>query len=193
MHVTITGDVFRIIDDEGASIEVTDPGGLVAALFDPELIPSDGGTASMVRRLVAAKDRSSMFGGLKKKADEEVSELSAALIEHFADNGVTNMTVDGRMAYRSSQLWASMAEGAKDELVESLRSAGLPELTTVNHQSFSSYVREALDQWLQETGTKKEDALDQIREDRFDWRQVFPEWGHLINVTEKLSISVRKA
>lgn len=194
MNITTIGDVYRITDDEGRSIEVTNPAALVEMLFDPALIPTAGGsTATMVRQLVAAKERSKMFGALKAKADGEVSNLTVPLVEHFADEGVTNMTVDGKMAYRHSQLWASMAEGAKDSLVSTLRDIGLNELTTVNHQTLSSEVRERLRNWLIETGTKEEDALDQIREGEFDWEQVIPEWGHLINVREQIGINVRSA
>lgn len=185
----------RAVDrDNGEFAAAFDEQALLNALFDSSHLDQAPTTASLVRRLIEAKAKKTTLDALSKEVSGEITKLEEEVANHFADQGVTNVTVDGRMAYRRSQLWASKGEEvAAADLVHALQAQGLDELTTVNHQSFSAFVRERLDQWRQETGAKEADVLDQIREDRFDWDQVIPGVGRHIKVAEKIGISVRKA
>lgn len=152
---------------------------------------ADGINSERLRRYVELKGTKKGQEADLKETQKELDELEAVLLEQFADAGQKAMTLDdGTTIYRHSQLWAARGEGVGDELVVALRASGLEGMTTANWQSFSSEVRERLGLWETETGTPHEDALDQVRDGKFDWSVACPGWGHLIRVNEKVGLNV---
>lgn len=145
------------------------------------------------RDFIALKQRKTALDAELKEVNQQIAATQEQLLAQFADAGRTSETVDGYTIYRHPQLWASMAEGQREALVVALRETGHAELTTVNHQTLSSFVREALDQWAQAQGLSKEDVSDRVAEEGFDWDQVMPGIGRYINAAEKVTLNMRKA
>jgi len=181
-------------DEHGRAMAYVDESALLNALFDSSHLDQAATTGSLVKRYIEAKAKKATLDALSKEVGAEITALNEQVVEHFADQGVKSISIDGKLAYRHSQLWAWKTEDSEmPDLVAALQSEGLAEMATINSQSFSSFVRERLEQWRNETGTKEEDALDQIREGTFDWERVIPGLGRYIKVTEKVQINLRKA
>lgn len=150
---------------------------------------TDGVNTTKLAELVEKKREKQSLDAAASKLSKEIVSLEAQLLEQFADTGVTKMTINGATVYRRSQLWAAMKEGETDALVAALREGEFASQTTINHSSFSSLVRELLEQWEVANNKDHADMLDLIREGAFDWEQVCPGWGQYISVTERVTLN----
>jgi uncharacterized protein (DUF2252 family) len=117
----------------------------------------------------------------KKRLEDElkavgldIDRVDSDLAQRMADTETQNFTRNGTMFCLTSTTRASATAGRKDELFESLRTAGYGDLVyeTVNANSLSAFVKEQT--------TENGDIL--------------PEWlDGLVTVFEKTTVGVRKA
>jgi len=104
----------------------------------------------------------------------DIDRVDANLARRMADTETQNFTRNGTMFCLTSITRASATAGRKDELFESLRTAGYGDLVyeTVNANSLSAFVKEQ----TTENG------------------DIIPEWlDGLVTVFEKTTVGVRKA
>ena len=109
-----------------------------------------------------------------KEITEEIERIDAALVEQMIASETQNFTRNGTMFCLTNSTRASATVGRKEELFESLRTAGYGDLVyeTVNANSLSAFVKEQT--------TENGDIL--------------PEWlDGLVTVFEKTTVGVRKA
>ena len=109
-----------------------------------------------------------------KEITEEIDRVDAALAERMISMETQNFTRNGTMFCLTNSVRASATAGRKDELFESLRTAGYGDLVyeTVNANSLSAFVKEQT--------TENGDIL--------------PEWlDGLVTVFERTTVGVRKA
>ena len=109
-----------------------------------------------------------------KEITEEIDRVDAALAERMISMETQNFTRNGTMFCLINSTRASATAGRKDELFESLRTAGYGDLVyeTVNANSLSAFVKEQT--------TENGDIL--------------PEWlDGLVTVFERTTVGVRKA
>lgn len=154
---------------------------------------ASGVNAARLDEYFALKERKKVLDDEVKGVNAEIRALEETLLEQLADAGQTSVTQNGQQAYRWSTLYASMAEGGREALVEALIADGHRELATVNHQTFSSWVRERLEQWCEATGTRWQDAVDRSNDGDFDWTAVLGEAGRYVKVSETVKLNVRRA
>lgn len=145
------------------------------------------------RDFIRLKQRKAELEAELKGVEAEIREAQDDLLAQFADAGRTSETVDGYTVYRHPQLWAGVQEGARADLVDALRETGHADLTTVNHQTLSSFVRESLAAWADENGLTKEDVSDLIADDKVDWDAVMPGIGRFLTATEKTTLNMRRS
>ena len=109
-----------------------------------------------------------------KSVGSDIDRVDADLAQRMMDAETQNFTRNGTMFCLTNSTRASATAGRKDELFESLRTAGYGDLVyeTVNANSLSAFVKEQT--------TENGDIL--------------PEWlDGLVNVFEKTTVGVRKA
>lgn len=129
---------------------------------------------------VALKREKAQVEARLRVINGELSSLEEQLLDQFADDGITKVgTDDGATVFIHSQLWASPKEDEREALVAALRENGLEDYTTINHQSFSGFVREL----VREAGAEKDDEIDM--------EAVAPGWGKHVKVARKVSLNVR--
>lgn len=83
-----------------------------------------------------------------KSTKDELSRLESQLLPQFEAGGMQNATVNGRVVYVHSQLWAGVAEGhTREELVEALKDHGMGDMVkeNFNTQTLSAWLREKVD------------------------------------------------
>lgn len=99
-----------------------------------------------VRRLLEIDSAIASYNSRMDELKEERKELEEDLLEQFSTEGVSSLSVDGRIVYIHRQIWASAVEESYDKLVRTLRSLGLGEMVKpkINTQVLSAYVREQL-------------------------------------------------
>ncbi len=97
-------------------------------------------------------DRLKRFVSLSKQKKEmkaALDELSADMamleghiLEDFIQDGIKNMTIDGRTLYIHKISYAKRCEGVSGaDAVKAMEEAGLEEFTTLNTMSFSAEIR----------------------------------------------------
>lgn len=153
----------------------------------------EGSQGVNTRDFIRLKQRKAELEAELKGVEAEIREAQDDLLAQFADAGRTSETVDGYTVYRHPQLWASPAEGARVELVDALRETGHAELTTVNSQTLSSFVRESLAAWSEGRDLTKEDVSDLIADGKIDWDEVMPGIGRFLTATEKTTLNMRRS
>ena len=98
-----------------------------------------------LREYVRLKRRQKELDAELKALGQEIDQMQETLLETFAQDGVTSMTVDGSTVYLHRQLWAGAAEGiTRDQMCEGLRETGLGHFVheAFNTQTLSSWVRD---------------------------------------------------
>lgn len=129
---------------------------------------------------VALKREKAQLEARLRVVNGEMADLEQMLLDQFADDGVSSVkTEDGATVFVHSQLWAGAKEDEREELVAALRANGLEDYTTINHQSFSSLVREL----VRSAGREKDEEIDM--------EAVAPGWGKHAKVARKTSLNVR--
>ena len=117
-----------------------------------------------------------------KDVNAQIDEADYRLSELMAETETQNFTRAGTMFCLTSKTRASAVAGRKDELYAALKEQGYGDLVyeTVNANSLSSFVKERMEETAEALGGDDGDAL--------------PGWlMGLVNVFDKVSVSVRKA
>lgn len=132
----------------------------------------------LLQRFVEADSAYKRLKAESKDAKMERDEIEERLREHFIDQGVQNMKVNGVTVYLYSQKWAGVQRDDEDRrtatdeererAIQALRDAGLGWMVKedFNTQTLSAWVRE----------------LDELP----------PEFEGAINVTERTELRTRK-
>ena len=125
-------------------------------------------------RLKAAKELKKDLDAQTKAVSAEIDELDHALSEAMAEQELDKFTRNGSTFYLSSRLFASPANGCKEELFAALKENGYGALVTetVNANTLASFCKEQL--------AANDDAL--------------PAWlSDVVSTFEKVTVGVRKA
>lgn len=98
-----------------------------------------GGIARLIEVYAEIEDLESRLDAAKRERDA----IKSLVLQDFQSQGISKTTVNGRTAYLSRQIWASVA-GAVDEVKAALVSLGVGHMVkeTINTQTLSAYVRE---------------------------------------------------
>lgn len=100
----------------------------------------------MVKRYIALRDRQKELDGQASSVKEEADALEQLLLDHFAEQSIDSMRVDGRTVYLRRQVWAKVPDGVdKAQIVSAFREAGLDHMVTppsFNSNTVSSWMRD---------------------------------------------------
>ena len=135
----------------------------------------------MMKELVDLNTQKKGLEANLKSIKAQMGELEPKVLDHFMNNGIQKITIDGGTVYLHTQMWAGVYRGedgndpdsvAWPRAIKALDDAGLNEFiqTRFNSQSLSGFVRELA----------KDDE------------EVPSEFEGAITVTDKISIRVRK-
>ncbi len=127
----------------------------------------------MADKLKAAKDHKKELEAQVKEVTAEIVELDLALSDAMAEAELDRFSRNGNTFYLNTRLFASLAAGRKDELMQTLKDQGYGSIVveTVNANTLASFVKEQ----IAENG-------DEI-----------PDWlSEVVNTYEKVSVGVRK-
>jgi len=131
------------------------------------------------KRFVELTTRKRELEGDLRRVTDELSTIEARLLDDYLARGQTGATVDGYTLYLSRDLQVSTA-GNGAAVAEALRAMGEGHMTTVNHQTLKSWLKESL--------------IDPITgEWEADQRRVPEPLRGLIAVEERRSVRCRKA
>ena len=128
---------------------------------------------NMADKLKAAKDHKKELEAQVKEVGKEIEQLDLALSDAMAEADLDRFSRNGSTFYLTSRLFASPAEGRKEELMQTLKDRGYGSIVveTVNANTLASFVREL----MAENG----DAV--------------PEWlAGVVSTFEKVSVGIRK-
>lgn len=139
-----------------------------------------------IKEFVKLNQRKKDLESEAKSVGAEMRKLETELLEQFAEDGVSNINLDGVTVYTHSQLWAGAKDGDYERACEALREEGLGDYVQerFNANSISAWVRE----YVRELQEEKPD-LD--TEDASTWLP-----GRLkdtISVAEKFGLRMRKS
>jgi len=128
---------------------------------------------NMADKLKAAKDHKKELEAQVKEVGKEIEQLDLALSDAMAEADLDRFSRNGSTFYLTSRLFASPAEGRKEELMQTLKDRGYGSIVveTVNVNTLASFVKEL----MAENG----DAV--------------PEWlAGVVSTFEKVSVGIRK-
>ena len=128
---------------------------------------------NMADKLKAAKDHKKELEAQVKEVGKEIEQLDLALSDAMAEADLDRFSRNGSTFYLTSRLFASPAEGRKEELMQTLKNRGYGSIVveTVNANTLASFVKEL----MAENG----DAV--------------PEWlAGVVSTFEKVSVGIRK-
>lgn len=128
---------------------------------------------NMADKLKAAKDHKKELEAQVKEVGKEIEQLDLALSDAMAEADLDRFSRNGSTFYLTSRLFASPAEGRKEELMQTLKDRGYGSIVveTVNANTLASFVKEL----MAENG----DAV--------------PEWlAGVVSTFEKVSVGIRK-
>ena len=128
---------------------------------------------NMADKLKAAKDHKKELEAQVKEVGKEIEQLDLTLSDAMAEADLDRFSRNGSTFYLTSRLFASPAEGRKEELMQTLKDRGYGSIVveTVNANTLASFVKEL----MAENG----DAV--------------PEWlAGVVSTFEKVSVGIRK-
>lgn len=127
------------------------------------------------KQYLLLKDAKADLEAELEKVKERMQLFQELIMEEFVENGVDKLSVDGRLVFPKSQLYAS-CRALTEEVKSELRSEGAADLIqeAVNGQRLSSYVRE----YMRDNDIKELTGLP-------DWMK------NNFSITEKVTIGVR--
>lgn len=128
---------------------------------------------NMADKLKAVKDHKKELEAQVKEVGKEIEQLDLALSDAMAEADLDRFSRNGSTFYLTSRLFASPAEGHKEELMQTLKDRGYGSIVveTVNANTLASFVKEL----MAENG----DAV--------------PEWlAGVVSTFEKVSVGIRK-
>ncbi len=128
---------------------------------------------NMADKLKAAKDHKKELEAQVKEVGKEIEQLDLALSDAMAEADLDRFSRNGSTFYLTSRLFASPAEGRKEELMQTLKDRGYGSIVveTVNVNTLASFVKEL----MAENG----DAV--------------PDWlAGIVSTFEKVSVGIRK-
>ena len=129
-----------------------------------------------------------------KVVDCVLSCLRDEMLTHMANSGLNSVrTEDGATVYLQRQVWAGAVDGDTAGLAHALESAGLKEFTTVNHQSFSAFMRDQLEHATEKRNGFADTPTDGVNEVELDLAEELPEdlpkeLRERIRLTEKFTV-----
>jgi hypothetical protein len=77
---------------------------------------------------------------------EQIEPLEKQVVDEMVAQGVPRVSVDGYTVFFKEDIRAKALDGDYTHVADVLRSLGMPEFTTTNHQKLSAYVRELVRQ-----------------------------------------------
>ena len=103
----------------------------------------------LVKRFIELKDQIDEAEASLKSLREEKDRLEAQLVDHYVDNGLQSVNMDGRLVYLTNTVYAELPQGT-EAAIRVLQASDYRDLVkpNVNRQSLSALVRE-----LKEQGT----------------------------------------
>ena len=123
-------------------------------------------------KLLELREEKDRLKELTKQNNEEIDRVEQELAEEMRVNEIDNFKRSGRTFYPIVKTWASPQRGRREAVYEWMKENGYGDLVTetVHAQRFNSMINEM----IEDDGTVPEDL------------------ERLINVTERVSIGVRK-
>lgn len=127
---------------------------------------------ALADQLVSLRDRKKQLEEQTKETNAEIERIERELVEQMRVNELQNFKRSGKLFYQSVKTYASPRADAKERVYAWLKENGYADLVkeTVHAQTFSSLVNE----WIETDGAIPDEVAD------------------LINVTEKVTIGIRK-
>jgi prefoldin subunit 5 len=98
----------------------------------------------MTDELDELKRQQEVIEGQIKELKARMQPVEKQLLETFAEAGVNNISIHGKLLYIHRQIWARPREGNYERACEVLKEIGLEQFVkeTVNINTISAYVRE---------------------------------------------------
>lgn len=127
---------------------------------------------SLADKLLALREEKDRLSELTKENNAEIERVEREMIEQMRVNELQNFKRNGKLFYQTAKTWASPQVEKKELVYAWLKENGYADLVkeTVHAQTFSSFVNER----IEEDGEVPEDL------------------ANMINLTEKVSIGIRK-
>ncbi len=142
-----------------------------------------------LREFVSLENRKKDMDADLKSLKQRLDDLEQALVPQFVEDGVQNMTVDGRTVSLSQDVYASPATGRAD-VVDALKQSELGQYVAENYNanSLTAFVREV----TREVESRANDEGRMYTED--DVRAALPEpLGRALKLSFVHKLSSRKA
>ncbi|OPY90556.1 MAG: hypothetical protein A4E73_02400 [Syntrophaceae bacterium PtaU1.Bin231] len=136
---------------------------------------------TMLKEWSTAYKRSKELEAEVKRLAEEMGRLEGPILTGLEVAEIERLSMDGLTIYQQEQLWVKTGPEATPQMVaEALRKSKLPEFTTFNSQSLSSYLRE------QASGVAWEDPKELL--------DLLPKaLRSIVEITNKQSLRARKS
>lgn len=146
---------------------------------DAAALPQD--LLAMLKRWVAAYKRVKDLEAEVKALSEEMGQLEGPILAGLEVAEIQRLSMDGLTIFQQDQLWVKTGPDATPQMVaEALKKAKMPEFTTFNSASLSSFLRE------QATGVAWEEPEDLL--------PLLPKpLRAVVQITNKTSLRARKS
>lgn len=98
----------------------------------------------VIDRWRAAKDAKESAESVLEERKRELADAEQNALDEFERAGISQVKANGRTTFLRRDVYASVKEGRKPDVVRALRNLGLGDLVgeSVNAQSLSAHVRE---------------------------------------------------
>ncbi len=146
--------------------------------------------STQLREFVSLENRKKELDAQLKAVNQQLVELEELLVPQFVEDGVQNITCDGRVVYLRTDVYASAKDGDREAVVAALKASELGQYVSenFNSNSLTAYVREVKRDV--EQSAKSENRA--FTED--DVRQALPDpLGSVLKVSFVMKLASRKA
>ncbi len=108
---------------------------------DHDALPGD--LLGMLRQWTDAYKQAKALEAEMKALNERMAQLEGPILEGLEVAEINRLSMDGLTIFRQEQLWVKTGPDATPQMVaEALKKAKMPEFTTFNSASLSSFLRE---------------------------------------------------